>query len=113
MEYMSVAKARSMPGLRLVLSAGVPGPWGEAAKAVLKTRHVAFTAVAQEPLAPNLELRAWTGSRNAPIAVYDDDARVFYDELIQKYPKSPLVKDAKDKLTDLQKKKKAVVPKKK
>ncbi len=62
-----------MPGLRLVLSAAVPGPWGEAAKAMLRARNVPFAAVAQEPLAANAELRAWTGCRNAPTAVYNDE----------------------------------------
>jgi len=76
MDYVSVAKARTLRGLRLVLTTGVPGPWGESAKAVLNARHVAFTAVAQEALAPNLELRAWTGCRNAPVAVHDDEPPV-------------------------------------
>lgn len=73
MQYFSVAEARTMPGLRLVLSAGVPGPWGEAAKAMLRSRNVPFVAVAQEALAANEELREWTGCRNAPTAVYDDE----------------------------------------
>lgn len=73
MQYFSVAEARDMPGLRLVLSAGVPGPWGEAAKAMLHARHVPFAAVAQEPMAANEALCEWTGCRNAPTAVYDDE----------------------------------------
>lgn len=74
MRYFSVAEARTMPGLRLVLSAGVPGPWGEAAKAMLRARDVPFVAVAQEPMAANKELREWTGCRNAPTAVYNDES---------------------------------------
>jgi len=73
MKYVSVAEARTMSGLRLVLSAGVPGPWGEAAKAVLNARNVPFVAVAQQPMAANEALREWTGCRNAPTAVYDDE----------------------------------------
>jgi glutathione S-transferase len=69
MDYLSVAEARTAPGLKLVLSAHVPGPWGEAAKAVLSARGVAFTPVAQAPLDANAELQAWTGIRNAPIVV--------------------------------------------
>ncbi|MBI5496769.1 MAG: tol-pal system protein YbgF [Deltaproteobacteria bacterium] len=38
---------------------------------------------------------------------YDDDARVFFEELLQKHPKSPLAKDAKAKLDELAKRKKA------
>jgi glutathione S-transferase len=73
MKYLSVAEGRALKGLRLVLSAGVPGPWGESAKAVLKLRKVPYAAVGQEPMGPNEELVAWTGIRNAPIAMLDDD----------------------------------------
>jgi glutathione S-transferase len=73
MKYLSVPEARDMRGLRLVLTAHMPGPWGEAAKFVLGSRNVAFTPVAQLAMETNEELFAWTGMRNAPIAVYDDE----------------------------------------
>jgi glutathione S-transferase len=73
MHYLSVAEAKTVSGMRLVLTAGVPGPWGEAAKAVMRIRGVAFHAVAQDAMAPNLELLEWTGHRNAPVACLDDE----------------------------------------
>jgi glutathione S-transferase len=73
MKYLSVAEARNVPGLRLVLSAHMPGPWGEAAKAVLSVRKVKYVPVEQLPMEKNEDLFAWTGMRNAPIAVLDDD----------------------------------------
>ena len=73
MKYLKVAEARSLPGLRLVLTAHMPGPWGEAAKAVLGARKVAFVAVEQLAMEKNDDLFAWTGMRNAPIAVYNDE----------------------------------------
>jgi glutathione S-transferase len=76
MDYVSVAEARNMPGLRLALSAGTPGPWGEAAKAVFKLRNVPYTPVRQHIMAANEELVEWTGSRNAPVAVYEDEPGV-------------------------------------
>jgi glutathione S-transferase len=72
LQYLSVAEARGLSGLRLVLTAGVPGPWGEAAKAVFGFCKVPFAPVAQQAMAPNDELVAWTGHRNAPIACLDD-----------------------------------------
>ncbi len=45
MKYLSVEEAIDMPGLRLVLTAGVPGPWGESAKAILAYKGLAFTPV--------------------------------------------------------------------
>ena len=73
MDYVSAAEARGLSGLRLALSAGTPGPWGEAAKAVFRLRGVRFTPVRQEIMAANEELAAWTGFRNAPVAVFGDE----------------------------------------
>lgn len=72
MNYLSIAEARVAPGLRLVLTAGVPGPWGEAAKAILAHKGIAYLPVAQEGGGENAELQAWTGQNSAPVAVYDD-----------------------------------------
>ena len=83
MEYLSIEQARELHGLRLVLSRGVPGPWGEAAKALFRLRQVAFTPVEQIPGADNAELVAWTGHRNAPIALYENEApRVRWLEIL-------------------------------
>ena len=74
MEYRSVSEARDMPGLRLVLTAGVPGPWGEAAKSILHVKKIPYTAVAQLGGMENEDLVAWTGRANAPVAVYGSEA---------------------------------------
>ena len=77
MKYFSVAEARDMPGLRLVLSAHVPGPWGESAKAIFKARCLAYAPVEQVPMGENEELCRWTGGiRNAPIAMLDREPPV-------------------------------------
>jgi glutathione S-transferase len=67
MQYLSVAEAREATGLRLVLTARVPGPWGEAVKAVFKVRAIDYIPVEQIAMEANDELFAWTGHRNAPI----------------------------------------------
>jgi glutathione S-transferase len=72
MQYISVEEAIDTPGLRLVLSAGVPGPWGEAAKAILAHKNLRYTAVAQQGGGENTALRAWTGQNSAPVLVCDD-----------------------------------------
>lgn len=76
MIYLKVPEARRRPGLRLVLSAHVPGPWGEAAKAIFAARQVSYQPVAQQVFDANDELHAWTGYRNAPVAVLDDEPPV-------------------------------------
>ncbi|MFK7732156.1 MAG: hypothetical protein AB8B48_11120 [Pseudomonadales bacterium] len=52
----------------------VPGPWSEAAKAVFRLRKVDYLAVGQVAGGENEELVAWTNHRNAPIALYNDEA---------------------------------------
>lgn len=73
MEYLSVAEARGRPGLKLVLTAGVPGPWGESAKAVLKVKGFDYLPVRQVLGEANEDLVEWTGHRNAPILVHDGE----------------------------------------
>jgi hypothetical protein len=73
MQHLKVTEARNMPGLRLVLTAQMPGPWGEAAKYILGARNVDFVPVEQLAMETNDELFAWTGMRNAPIAMYDEE----------------------------------------
>jgi glutathione S-transferase len=81
--YVEIARARAMPGLRLVLTAGVPGPWGEAAKGIFHAKGIPFTRVSQAAGADNEELVAWTGHRNAPIAIYEDErARTTWAEIL-------------------------------
>lgn len=76
MKYATVAEARGQSGLRLVLTAGLPGPWSESAKAIFRARDVPFLAVEQLAGEPNADLLAWTGMRNAPIAVIDNEPPV-------------------------------------
>jgi glutathione S-transferase len=81
--YVPVAEARKLPGLRLVLSAGVPGPWGVAAKAMFDVKGIAYTPVAQKVADPNSELLEWTGHNNAPIAMYDNErTRTGWSEIL-------------------------------
>ena len=72
MDYVSVAEAKNASGLRLVLTAGVPGPWGESAKSILAYKGIPFLPVYQEGGAENAELMEWTGQNSAPVAVFDD-----------------------------------------
>lgn len=65
-------EARDAPGLRLVLTAGVPGPWGEAAKALASYKGLQWTPVRQEGGGENPALREWTGQTSAPVFVYED-----------------------------------------
>jgi glutathione S-transferase len=74
MEYVEPSVARTLPGLRLALTVGVPAPYSMSARSVLDLRGVDYVPVAQQPAAENAELLDWTGHRNAPIAVYNNEA---------------------------------------
>jgi glutathione S-transferase len=74
--YLSVEEAIPLRGLRLVLTRGVPGPWGEAAKALFHVKGVPFVRVAQEAGGENAALVRWTGAPNAPTAVWNDEPAV-------------------------------------
>ena len=73
MEYIEVEEAVALPGLRLVLTAGVPGPWGEAAKGVLHVKGIEYTPVRQVAGGPNETLMRWTRQSSAPVAMYADE----------------------------------------
>jgi glutathione S-transferase len=73
MKYLEVNEARDLPGLKLVLTAFVPGPWGESAKKILEYKQIPYHPVAQYAAKANADLVAWTGIRNAPIALYNDE----------------------------------------
>ncbi|WP_116364003.1 glutathione S-transferase family protein [Parahaliea mediterranea] len=71
MDYVDVEDARAQPGLKLVLTAGVPGPWGEAAKGILAHKGLDYLPVRQDAGQANDALRAWTGQDSAPVLVGD------------------------------------------
>jgi glutathione S-transferase len=73
MQYVDIEIARAAPGIRLVLSAGFPGPWGQAIKKMFQHKNIDYLPVAQHPAQENAALRDWVGIRNAPVIVNDDD----------------------------------------
>ena len=59
--------------MRLVLTAGVPGPFGEAARYVFDVKKIPYVRVAQIPVQSDDALRAWTAQTSAPVAILDDE----------------------------------------
>lgn len=72
MQYQEAKDAKAMPGVRLAMNKGQPGLWGQAARQLLEYKGIPYVPVAQYPAAPNEDLFAWTGCRNAPVLVIDD-----------------------------------------
>jgi hypothetical protein len=62
---------------------GVPAPPSLSARSIFDLRGVEYIPVAQMPAAENAELKDWTGHRNAPVALYNDEApRVRWQEIL-------------------------------
>jgi glutathione S-transferase len=73
MDYVSPEEASKLPGLRLALTCHVPAPYSMSAKAIFDLHEVPYVPVAQIGAGKNPELKAWTGHRNAPVAMYEDE----------------------------------------
>ncbi len=71
-KYVEIEEARNMPGLRLVLSPGVPGPWSEAAKGIFYVKKIPYIPVRQK-MGIDPVLREWTAQDSAPVAIYNDE----------------------------------------
>lgn len=75
-EFISVADARNHPGVRLVLTAAAPGPWGEAIKSMLYVKQIPHVRVRQMAGTDDPELLDWTGIRNAPQLIVGDEPAI-------------------------------------
>lgn len=82
--YVSIAEARSMSGLRIVLGTfAVPGPWHEACKGIFHVKQLPFTPVrSSNDNASDLqlgqagsqsELIEWTAQASAPVVAWNDE----------------------------------------
>lgn len=84
LDYVSIAKARRMDGLRVVLGAyPIPGPWRESCKGILWVKGLKYTPVrtaneGASDLAVGMgdsqsELIEWTGQASAPVMAWNDE----------------------------------------
>lgn len=70
-EYVDLETAKNASGARLVTVGGIPSPWSESVKGLLRLSNVPFVAVRLMP--GDKEVREWTRARNAPVLVVDGD----------------------------------------
>jgi len=83
-EYVEIEAAKKLPGLRLVLSAGVPGPFGEAARYCFEVKQIPYVRVRQVPLQSDAALLAWTAQTSAPVAIFEQERpRTSWVEILQ------------------------------
>lgn len=69
--FVDLDAARAARGLRLVVVAGIPSPWSEAAKGIFTVKGLDFVAVQRR--AGDAEIERWTGCHNAPVVVFNNE----------------------------------------
>ena len=70
---VGIAEARTLPGLRLLVIQGVPSPWSQAAKAILRVKSIPHTLVHRLPSDPAGALEDWTGQASFPVAMHEQE----------------------------------------
>lgn len=96
MDYKTASEAKDLPGLRLALTTGLPAPWSMTARFIFDVKKIPYIPVEQIGGGENKELVAWTGHRNAPVAMLDDEpARTNWADILELaerlQPEPPLV----------------------
>ena len=70
-QFVDVSTARARGGVRLVVSGAIPSPWSEAAKGLFHMKEIPVLGVRYRRA--DEDLAAWTGPRNVPVLLIDDD----------------------------------------
>ncbi len=70
-EYRSTEEAMAADGLRMIVVAGVPSAWGEAAKGILHIKGIDWIAV--RGVYDSDTQKRWAGQRGGPVAIFEDE----------------------------------------
>lgn len=73
MQFISIEEAVRRDGLRLVIVAGTPSPWGQAAKAMIEYKGLTYAAAPQVMGGANEALVAWAGVNSGPVVAWNDE----------------------------------------
>ena len=76
MQYSTVQELIDSSGLRIILVAGVPSPWGQAAKAMMEYKGLAYTAAPLMAGETNDDIVAWGGVNSGPVVAWNDEAPI-------------------------------------
>jgi glutathione S-transferase len=72
-KYLEVEEAFDLPGLRVVLTPTVPGPFSESAKGILHVKKLPYIKVRQHILGDNPGMVRWCGQTSAPVAIWNHE----------------------------------------
>jgi len=71
MRFVELEEARQASGLRVVIATNVPSPWSQAALGVFDMKGLDYLVVRFKRT--DEEIKRWTGTRNAPAVLFDDE----------------------------------------
>lgn len=71
MQAVDLETALAAPGLRVIVTAGAPSPWSQAALAILNFKAVPFLLVRTRASEP--AFREWNGASNLPAVLFDNE----------------------------------------
>ena len=69
--FVELEEARAASGLRVVIATNVPSPWSQAALGAFDMKGLDYLAVRFRR--SDEEIKRWTGARNAPAVLFDDE----------------------------------------
>jgi hypothetical protein len=71
MRFVELEEARQASGLRVVIATNVPSPWSQAAMGLFDMKGLDYLVVRFRRT--DEEIKRWTGTRNAPAVLYDEE----------------------------------------
>lgn len=94
MSFVDLENALAAPGLRLLVSAGIPSPWSQAALSIFRVKQLPLLIARTRALDPVFQ--RWSGARNLPAVLMDDEpVRTGWAEILalteRLAPDAPLV----------------------
>lgn len=92
-EFMSIAEARTAPGMRLVVAEKLPGPWAEGIRGVLDVKKIPYRRARFDLASDHSELIAWSAQASVPVIAWNNEfpranwmEQIFLAERIQPQP---------------------------
>lgn len=73
MKVQSINELRDSQGLRIVLVAGAPSPWGQAAKAMMEYKGLDYSAGLMMAGAANEDVVNWAGVNSGPVVAWNNE----------------------------------------
>ncbi|HXT95633.1 MAG TPA: hypothetical protein VN853_04990 [Polyangia bacterium] len=71
MRFVELEEARAAKGLRVVIATNIPSPWSQAALGLFDMKGLDYLAVRFRR--SDEEIKRWTGARNVPAVLLDDE----------------------------------------